>query len=173
MPHNGGTTKARRQLLGHICQASDKEVLKPVYMLEQSPKLSLVVDYVGGWVGSGALCCQHPCLHAHAHAQVNVVNPDEAVALGAAVQAGILQGQVKDLMVMDQWQVGMSLHGGVCLHGGAQVFQHCAVKCCCTSFSINTPFRPCSPSHLKDQYHCTHHLCLGDLPLCRPHSCVH
>ncbi len=33
------------------------------------------------------------------------VDPDEAVALGAAVQAGILQGQVKDLMVMDQWQV--------------------------------------------------------------------
>jgi hypothetical protein len=26
---------------------------------------------------------------------------------GAAVQAGILQGEVKNLMVMDQWQVSM------------------------------------------------------------------
>ncbi len=28
-----------------------------------------------------------------------------AGALGAAVQAGILQGEVSDMMVMDQWQV--------------------------------------------------------------------
>ncbi|KAL6761638.1 Hsp70 protein-domain-containing protein [Haematococcus lacustris] len=35
------------------------------------------------------------------------LNPDEAVALGAAVQAGILQGEVKDLMVMDQWQASL------------------------------------------------------------------
>jgi heat shock protein 1/8 len=35
------------------------------------------------------------------------VNPDEAVALGAAVQAGVLQGQVKGLMVMDQWQASL------------------------------------------------------------------
>ncbi|KAF8073120.1 dnaK [Scenedesmus sp. PABB004] len=35
------------------------------------------------------------------------VDPDEAVALGAAVQAGILQGQVEGLMVMDQWQASL------------------------------------------------------------------
>ena len=35
------------------------------------------------------------------------VNPDEAVALGAAVQAGVLQGQIKGLMVMDQWQASL------------------------------------------------------------------
>jgi molecular chaperone DnaK len=38
------------------------------------------------------------------------VDPDEAVALGAAVQAGVLQGEVQGLMVMDQWQV----RGGSC-----------------------------------------------------------
>lgn len=35
------------------------------------------------------------------------VQPDEAVALGAAVQAGILEGQVSDVMVMDVWQANM------------------------------------------------------------------
>lgn len=35
------------------------------------------------------------------------VDPDEAVALGAAVQAGILQGQVDGLMVMEQWQASL------------------------------------------------------------------
>lgn len=34
------------------------------------------------------------------------IDPDEAVALGAAVQAAILQGDISNVMVMDQWQVG-------------------------------------------------------------------
>lgn len=32
------------------------------------------------------------------------VNPDEAVALGAAIQAGILEGQLDGISVMDVWQ---------------------------------------------------------------------
>lgn len=35
------------------------------------------------------------------------VQPDEAVALGAAVQAGILEGQVSDIMVLDVWQANL------------------------------------------------------------------
>jgi heat shock 70kDa protein 1/2/6/8 len=36
-----------------------------------------------------------------------VVDPDLAVALGAGVQAGILEGQVSNLMVMDVWQASL------------------------------------------------------------------
>lgn len=36
-----------------------------------------------------------------------VVDPDLAVALGAAVQAGIYDGQVSELMVMDVWQASL------------------------------------------------------------------
>ena len=32
------------------------------------------------------------------------VNPDEAVALGAALQAGLLEGDVRDLVVLDVWK---------------------------------------------------------------------
>ncbi len=43
------------------------------------------------------------------------VDPDEAVALGAAVQAGVLQGEVKGMMVMDQWQVCVCVRVCVCV----------------------------------------------------------
>jgi molecular chaperone DnaK len=39
--------------------------------------------------------------------QQQLVDPDEAVALGAAVQAGVLQGEVGDVMVLDQWQASL------------------------------------------------------------------
>ncbi|CAG9462079.1 unnamed protein product [Pedinophyceae sp. YPF-701] len=36
-----------------------------------------------------------------------LVDPDQAVALGAAVQAGIFQGEVEDLMVMSPWKAAL------------------------------------------------------------------
>ena len=45
----------------------------------------------------------------------NSVNPDEAVALGAAVQAGVLSGEVKDLLLLDVTPLSLAIEtlGGI------------------------------------------------------------
>ena len=40
--------------------------------------------------------------------ELAAVDPDEAVALGAAIEAGRLQGEMEGVVVLDKWQATLA-----------------------------------------------------------------
>ncbi|MBI4435102.1 Hsp70 family protein, partial [Candidatus Uhrbacteria bacterium] len=78
----------------------DKSAIQEIVMVGGMTRMPLVLKTVEEFFGK----------------KPNVsVNPDEVVAMGAAVQAGVLQGEVKDVLLLDvtPLSVGIETLGGV------------------------------------------------------------
>jgi len=71
-----------------------------VILVGGQTRMPLVIETVAEFFG------REPCQD---------INPDEVVGIGAAIQAGILQGEVKDLILLDvtPLSLGIETHGGL------------------------------------------------------------
>mgnify|MGYP002623034006 FL=1 len=101
------------QLTEPLTERCRKPVLKAMEDAKLSPKDITEVIMVGGSTRMPAV--QKLCKEIFGKEPNKSVNPDEAVGVGAAIQAGIIGGDVKDILVLDvtPLSLGVETLGGV------------------------------------------------------------
>lgn len=94
-------TRAKlEELTQHLIQATIDPVTQALSDCDLTPEQIDRIILVGG---STRIPAVQEAIKAHFSGKMpdRSVNPDEAVALGAAIQAGVLGGEVKDLLLLD------------------------------------------------------------------------
>ncbi|MCU0524887.1 MAG: molecular chaperone DnaK [Elainella sp. Prado103] len=94
-------TRAKfEELVGHLIQATIDPVAQALKDCDLTAEQIDRIILVGG---STRIPAVQEAISAHFGGKTpdRSVNPDEAVALGAAIQAGVLGGEVKDLLLLD------------------------------------------------------------------------
>jgi molecular chaperone DnaK len=94
------TRSTLEQLTNHLVQATLEPVAQALADCGLEPDQFDRIILVGGATRTPAV--QEAIKQFfHGKSPERSVNPDEAVALGAAIQAGVLEGEVKDLLLLD------------------------------------------------------------------------
>jgi molecular chaperone DnaK len=101
------------QMIGDLVERSMEPVRKALADAKKSPKDIQEVVLVGG--STRIPLVQKTVKEFFGKEPHKGVNPDEVVAIGAAVQAGVLSGEVKDLVLLDvtPLSLGVETLGGV------------------------------------------------------------
>merc|ERR1712014_553484 len=107
----GISTSLTREQLDSMCSEILSRMLSPVERAVADAKLHVndiqKVILVGG---SSRMPMVQSLVKQTFNQDPNMsINPDEAVALGAAIQAGVLEGDVKDLLLLDVTPLTLSV----------------------------------------------------------------